>query len=225
MNPKMTVNFEQVTNRTLQKQFILYLALFFLTWTLARLFWIKPGIETVPAGLLEAAVKTAIWVIPVFVYLSKLDRVNPLTYLRLNNKPKAVLWTINAIIITAGILYVGNHILGGAEFRVAEGFSRWLNPVILAGITEEIVFRGFILQKFMSAMKFYKANLLTALLFLLIHYPIWIAQGIATDFFIMNSLSIFILGLIWGYLFKRSGSLWPVIIYHTTYNLLIALGF
>lgn len=208
-----------------KKYFILYLVLFYLAWSLTRLFWLNPDFGTVTAGLLEASFKSAIWVIPVFVYLKKLDQLDPFAYLKLNKKPKDVIWTVGAIFITALLLYILNHLLTGNEFVIATGFSRWLNVVLLAGLVEEIVFRGFILQKIVAFMKFYKANLLTALLFLLMHFPIWIATGLSLDFFVSNSLKILILGLITGYLFKRSGSLWTAIAFHTAYNLLITLGF
>lgn len=228
MEPKLNINFDQNVNRPLRKHklyFIYYLILFYIAWASARLFWVKPGVESIPAGLLEAVVKTIIWVVPVFVFLRTLDRVNPISYLKLNKKPKANLWTGIAIIITAIILYVKDHLLGNAEFGIVRGFSYWLNAVLLAGTIEEIVFRGFILQKMSSVMKFYKANLLTAFLFVFMHFPIWIASGQSLEFFFSNSISIFIMAQIWGYTLKRSGSLWPAIVFHSSFNLFIALGF
>lgn len=228
VKPQTIVKPDQILSEQLQNQkviFSLYLVLFYIFWTLARLFWVLPGPETLSEGLLEAFVKGSIWILPVFMYLKILDRVHPIAYLKLNKKPKAVLWTVNAILITAVFLYIINHLLFGAEFQIVKGFPLWLNAVVLVGIIEEIVFRGFILQKFMKFMKFYKANVLTSLLFILIHVPIWIATAVPFSSMILISLEIFILSLILGYLFKRSGSLWGVIVLHSAHNLLVFLGF
>ncbi|WP_052330063.1 CPBP family intramembrane glutamic endopeptidase [Thermicanus aegyptius] len=226
MEPQINVNIDPNVNKSKHKRyFVSYFILFYVAWASARLFWVKPGVDTIPASLLEAVVKIAIWVLPVFVFLRTLDRTNPILYLKLNKKPKANLWTGSAIIITAILLYINDHLLGDAEFGIFKGLSYWLNGVLLAGIIEEIVFRGFILQKMSAFMKFYKANLLTSFLFVLIHFPIWIANNQTLESFISNSIVIFLLALIWGYTFKRTGSLWSVIVFHSFFNLLIALGF
>lgn len=46
----------------------------------------------------------------------------------------------------------------------------YLNGFLMAGLAEEIVFRGLILQEINKKMAFWKANIITALLFLVIHY-------------------------------------------------------
>lgn len=43
----------------------------------------------------------------------------------------------------------------------------------MAGIAEEIVFRGLNLQEINKKVAFWTANIVTAFLFLVIHYPIW----------------------------------------------------
>jgi len=46
---------------------------------------------------------------------------------------------------------------------------------LLIGIIEEIPYRGFMLQKLAERLGFWRANLITSLLFLAIHLPGWIA--------------------------------------------------
>uniref|UniRef100_UPI00403F8EAF CPBP family glutamic-type intramembrane protease n=1 Tax=Niallia sp. XMNu-256 TaxID=3082444 RepID=UPI00403F8EAF len=48
------------------------------------------------------------------------------------------------------------------------GFNEWLNTILLVGVTEEIVFRGFLLRKLMGSFKFWVANTITSLLFVFI---------------------------------------------------------
>lgn len=65
-------------------------------------------------------------------------------------------------------------IFDNAVFHYSLSFDDYLNTFIMAGLAEEIVFRGLILQEINKRMAFWKANGITALLFLVIHYPIWI---------------------------------------------------
>lgn len=87
----------------------------------------------------------------------------------------------------------------------------------MEGITEEIVFRGLIMQEINKRMAFWKVNVITALLF--IHYPIRIYNG---EFFIWGShLNIFFLGLLFGLMYKKTGSLWSVVLLHSFYNFIL----
>ncbi|MFB1049799.1 lysostaphin resistance A-like protein [Paraliobacillus sp. JSM ZJ581] len=91
-------------------------------------------------------------------------------------------------------------------------------------MTEEIVFRGFLLRKLMDFYKFWIANIITALLFVSIHFPIWFYKGLFGFPYILSSiLTVFVLGIIFGFVYKKSNSLWSVIIIHSLYNLLVSL--
>ena len=99
-----------------------------------------------------------------------------------------------------------------------------LNIILLVGITEEIVFRGFLLKKLMNSFKFWIANTITSVLFVSIHFPIWFYKGLYEFPSILTaSLTVFILRVIFGYVYKKSGSLWSVIVIHSLYNLLVSL--
>lgn len=61
-------------------------------------------------------------------------------------------------------------------------------------------------------MTFSKANTITALLFLVIHYPLWIYHE--TFFNFGTHVYVFLIGLLFGFVYKRTGSLWSVVILH-----------
>jgi len=94
-----------------------------------------------------------------------------------------------------------------------------ISTIFLAGLIEEVVFRGFILRKALENNNFITSNILQSILFAVIHIPIWIIkdQNIA-----MLLVYIFIFGLLMGYINRKSRSLWTVIILHTLHNLSIA---
>jgi uncharacterized protein len=63
------------------------------------------------------------------------------------------------------------------KFNIYFEASKWIKGVTLVGFTEEILFRGFFLKKIASFLKFGFANTFTAVLFLLIHFPGWMASN------------------------------------------------
>ncbi|WP_438824400.1 lysostaphin resistance A-like protein [Bacillus sp. JJ1533] len=96
--------------------------------------------------------------------------------------------------------------------------------MLLVGITEEIVFRGFLLRKLMDSFRFWIANTITSFLFVSIHFPIWFYKGLFEFPYILSSIiSVFVMGIIFGFVYKKSNSLWSVIIIHSLYNLLASL--
>ncbi len=79
--------------------------------------------------------------------------------------------------------------------------------VIVAGVGEELLFRGLFLRGFMLRYGRGPALALSSLLFAVVHLNPW---GFA---------SIFLAGWLLGWLVLRSGSLWPAILVHGVYNL------
>lgn len=83
--------------------------------------------------------------------------------------------------------------------------------VVIAPIVEEIVFRGFMLPTFAKKFGWRPAVLMTSLLFGLVHWQLNV--GIIT----------FIMGLLLAWLYKKTGSLWPAILFHSLKNLVAFL--
>ncbi|WP_186725754.1 CPBP family intramembrane glutamic endopeptidase [Rummeliibacillus sp. SL167] len=64
------------------------------------------------------------------------------------------------------------YLINKETFHFLLPLDSYLDGFLIVGITEEMVFRGFILKEINSRISFWKANGITSLLFLLIHYPI-----------------------------------------------------
>jgi len=165
--------------------------------------------------------KLTIWTLPVLLYLKHHDNINPLIFLRLTGNIKIALKYV--LIVSCFYLLIGliqQHLLTKPlGFHPILNINNWVNGIILVGFTEEILFRGFILQKLGTLLSFWKANFITALLFLFIHFPGWIHHGKFT-FFNFDIVGIFVFGLIVGYVFKKSNSLGACIIIHSINNFL-----
>lgn len=200
--------------------------MFFALWCIRELWLVQylDMMNSIPRGITSAIIKITIWVIPVMFLVKIMEKDNPLSYLGLrHNFKKGLRWVSWVSLVFILYLFFNLTVLkNDIDFQM--GFSKWLNTILLVGVTEEIVFRGFLLRKLMDTYKFWIANTITSLLFVSIHFPIWLYKGLFEYPFILSSiLTAFVLGIIFGFVYKKSNSLWSVIIIHSLYNLLVSL--
>lgn len=87
------------------------------------------------------------------------------------------------------------------------GILMFIYSVLLAPISEELLFRGVTLGVARRAFPFWIANIIQAFFFGVFHMNM--LQGCYT----------FVLGLILGYIYEKSGSLYHVIFFHFLFNL------
>lgn len=140
----------------------------------------------------------------------------------ISRRSKDCLWGVILSIFNGLLRFViAVYLLKQGIFHFQLPLDRYIDVFLVVGITEEMVFRGIILKEFIKRISFRKANVITALLFLLIHYPIWIHNG---KFFHFGShIYIFLLGVVFGYIYRKTGSLWSVVILHSFYDLFIII--
>jgi len=211
-----------------KKQFIAIVIILFVLWTLRWTTFLK----FIPTSnyILEAIIKIIIWIALPALYLLICNKINPWKYLKLvPATKKVILWSIFISLIWFGIQLILNIKSYGYHFYWNKNIGDWVNIFLIVGITEEIMFRGFILGKLREWMNFGKANIIQAVLFALIHIPYWIVfskENFATGSIIEYLLSIgsvFVIGLIMGYLTKKTNSLWPAILSHSFGDLAFVL--
>jgi membrane protease YdiL (CAAX protease family) len=211
---------------------IVFIVIFFGIWSL-YLFWGSPylGLKLNNSYLhktLNALLKIVIFVLPAFLYLKYYDYVNPITYLKLNTKRWGLKYVAVVSIFGALIYLVAQYVLfRNIKFDPFFDIFLWVNGVMFAGFTEELVFRGVILQKTNELMSFWKANAVSAMLFVLIHYPQWIYSHQITSLVTqLQMFSVFCVGLTSGYVLKKSNSLIPCILIHSILNFIgLSLNF
>lgn len=159
-------------------------------------------------------------IIPIFLYLKVKDKVNPLVYLKIRgNSKQGIKFGIIVSSIFIILLIAKNAITRSNSIHFNIGLL-WASG-LLVGFFEEIPFRGFLLQKLLNYMKFWKANLLTTVIFVLFHIPTWINSN--TNI-LSSAINISMVSLVLGYLFKEYKSLWIPIICHSVFNLSIWMG-
>ena len=97
------------------------------------------------------------------------------------------------------------------EFSIGLLVTVFIFAVVFAPLMEEIIFRGMLqtaLMRLMNGTR-WPAILLTAVVFAVIHAPVVPIHGLA---------SLLVVGLVWGYVYERTGSLLTPILSHAVFN-------
>jgi CAAX protease family protein len=200
--------------------FLGYVISFHLVWT-AWPFFVYPrlvalGETTLTYAVLNIGIRLLVWVAPVLVYLRYVDGVEPFDYLKLTRRVGR--GVLAALVLTV-VNLVGSIARFGPPHPTMERIT-WnsvLGTSILVGFIEEIPYRGFMLQKFAERVGFWRANLITSVLFLAVHLPGWTAlHMLRAD----TATSVFIFGVVMAIVFKYSDSLWAPIVTHSANDFL-----
>jgi hypothetical protein len=165
--------------------------------------------------------------VPVFLYLKLIDHKPPLQYLKLTTHVKrGILSGIALSAVLFALSYIYFVLLSKGKIYWLLGPTEWLDLLLFSTVAEEILFRGFFLQKLLEITSFWKANLIMAALFASIHWLgwVWVAESSNGDI-VRMSIIVFISGLLLGYIFKRTSSLWATIIFHAAENFISVLIF
>lgn len=155
-----------------------------------------------------------IFVIPVLIFIYKVFCINPFDYLNLTKNSLNGILKGLLISMFITLIYL---IMNGFKIDITSTNFYILIGSALAGLFEEIPFRGFYLRAFNEQSGFWKANLITSFLFAIIHLES-VLQG---D--VIQILMLFIIGIWLGYIHEKTKSLWSPIIVHMVYNIINVL--
>ena len=172
----------------------------------------------------EIGCKTLFWIIPsLFLIMRHSDSMYLQKNEFLGDAKKAVTYIpiyIFILLFTAWFLipnyYKNGLILLNSSFHAEEALI-----ALFAGITEEIFFRGLLLNTALKGHKTWIVFLGNAVMFLLIHFPIWLREGVFMTY--MTSfvfLQVIVLSLIFSWTFVKSRCIIVPIILHAYWDLL-----
>jgi len=199
---------------------LIFVLIFFFLWILRQYLYSHYEISlTGPKkAFIGIALKIIIWIGFSIIFSKLIFKENIFEKLRFEKNKLGVLYAILLSFILLFLNLILNYVSKGYFFDFSIDVGSYISAVIFAPIIEEFVFRGFILEKLKGSLHFFYANLITALLFLLIHFPGWLIWGDGIS--IESSVSIFFVGFIWGYLYKKTNSLLSPILAHSLNNLI-----
>jgi len=207
---------------------VVYLLVFFAVWTVRELV-IRPlfldTLDGIIFGITESGMKLLVWTWPALL-LIRYYRDDMWIGLKemFTNKPE---WYKGAPLLAYIILApLAQALMQHGEIAIRPDFmpASLIEGVLFVGITEEVVFRGFLLNAFLKKMKMRYAIALDSLLFALIHYPIWMYRGFDLGTILVSSLSVAALSAVFfAYPFIKTKSIFVPIALHMTWNLLLML--
>lgn len=206
---------------------IVYIVAFYSIWTMWE-FWAKPFIsnaienEYIAQFIKSGVIKNLVWTLPAILLINyfKSD-----IYVGLKDMfaiKRQLLKYLPIFLLFTVWLLVG-VILQKGKISISEtfGFSH-LIIVLFVGITEEMVFRGWLLNATVSEKKKWVPVIINAIMFLCIHFPSWICEGhFIESFQNLDFLGIIILSFIFSWTFIKSKNIWIPILLHMYWDLLM----
>lgn len=192
---------------------------FFIIWTLYILLKRKVEIPDFIPGILS--IGDLIWILS-GLFLVWINRS------RLSVSPKRMFtsmldWKRFAAMLAAVLCYyVGVMFVSYGRIHVQpqDSFFRLLLTFFIVGFQEELLFRGYLLNALAAAVSERWANLLSAFMFLLIHVPGWLLRGFSLADLAGTGIGVLLLGLFFGYAFRKGKSLWGAVFLHMAWDVL-----
>jgi len=204
---------------------VIYCVIFFAVWTfreiVVRPVWLNQ-FDGLTWHILESSMKLLVWTLSA-ILLIKYFQDDMCIGLKemFTTKPR---WFKGAwIVILIMLLPIFQALIFGGRLSIDPNFesTSLIQGVMFAGITEELVFRGFLLNTFLKRMKMWKAILLDAALFALIHFPIWIYSEFTISDFLLATPQVMLLSTVFAYSFIKTKNIFIPIAIHMLWNLLV----
>lgn len=131
-----------------------------------------------------------------------------------------------SITITVFLLIVREPriVPGGMPWRV---FALIMFSVLITALAEEVAFRGAILPRMLHRYGNLRGHLITAALFVAVHWPAWILTSSGPDVLqaILLSTQLFVFALVLGVVTVLSGTIWVAVALHFAHNLVAGGAF
>ncbi|SHM13412.1 CPBP family intramembrane glutamic endopeptidase [Ruminococcus flavefaciens] len=216
-------------NISKNKALIIYIIAFYTIWALYEFFG-KPVINDLIPGIVsseivkEVVIKNLVWILPaaLLVHHYKDD-----VYIGLKEMfTTKVKWLHYLPVFLLFVLYplVSAYHMKGSLSLSSDFGAEQVIDFSFVGITEEMVFRGWLLNAMVGKNKKnqWKAILLNSLMFVAIHIPTWTMQGILGDAFLhFGFVYIIILSIIFSITFLKSRNILIPVALHMIWDFLL----
>ncbi|HJE86562.1 CPBP family intramembrane metalloprotease [Levilactobacillus brevis] len=212
------------------RRFTLQVLIFWVIWLLVQLTLNSP-IEHHLTGWSEElaldAVKLIIWVGGALWFLHRAHpeelAISPREQWRPNWHFTAgyVIWAVIVVYLLAEFALIHHGL------RISPSFTPeyWGRYFLVVGVAEEFLFRGYFFNVLLKKFSLTRANTIQALAFACLHIPRYLTTvpAMSPATWIGNLVTVAALGALFGWLYAKSRSLWPGIIVHMTWDILVTL--
>ena len=211
------------------KALIIYIIAFYTIWALYEFFG-KPVINDLFPGIVSSeivntvVIKNLVWILPAALLVHHYK-----DYVCIGLKEMfttKVKWLYYLPVFLLFVLYplVSAYRMKGSLSLSSDFDAEQVIAYSFVGITEEMVFRGWLLNAMVGKNKKnqWKAILLNSLMFVAIHIPTWTMQGILGDAFLhFGFVQIIILSIIFGITFLKSRNILIPVALHMIWDFLL----
>ena len=140
--------------------------------------------------------------------------------LNFSNYKQWLLWGVG---IGFGVAVLGiaqNYLNGNSIFPTQFDYGL-VNVLLISPVFEEFLIRGGLMGNLQETHSFLKSNLISSLMFVVLHIPGWFFMGslISNMTRLDGAISTFLIGLLCGYAVNRSNSVFGGVIVHFLNNL------
>lgn len=203
----------------------LFYFLLLLAWTIRNFILVNTAeLVTLQSVITSQILKAVIWIIPVFFVLKYITKEGFWKYTGLDSwNIKSVKITVLISILWCFINLLPNIIISGGVLNTnwTITWNSLVGAVIGASFIEEIMFRGFLLQKAQAIWGFWIANVITSLSFVIIHWPRWFFFN---EFELYSNFYLFIFSLLCGVIVKYGkNKIYGSIFFHALNNYLASI--
>lgn len=204
-------------------------------WAIVLILWsIYRTKLRLPEWFDEFVAKPAVFILPVFLYITHFEKQEFFTSIWLSAKNLVselrFAFAIGAVFATAGIFAA---FVKHGQFTLSQNLTSQTAQTLIAafliaiatGVSEEILSRGFILKRlYEESGNIFTSSFLASVLFLILHIPILFTNlRLSGSTLLMFMATDFILSLVNSFVFLDRKSLVPPILIHALYNLSILL--
>lgn len=207
------------TKKNITRPLIIYAVLFYIIWAVYTLL-ISPSIKDAVTdpwlrNSISALIKAVVWTVPAFILIHK---HNDDLYIKapdmFRNKFR-IEWIMLPVLL-------GVYASISSELTI---HAVWPDCIkyIMAGFAEELLFRGLFLNAIVKGDTLQEqapAIAVTSVMFAMIHYPIWLRDGIFAQNIITGTIFISLLGAVFAVSFLKSRNIVLVMAAHAVYDLM-----
>ena len=132
-------------------------------------------------------------------------------------------WIAVPMMLLFAIYIIINEYLINGKLEINESFGiNTVVEVLSIAAGEEMVFRGLFLSAILRDKKKYLAVFINSLLFLAIHFPVWIQSGTFISAFTSGGfITVLLLSCIFSFAFIKTKSIWTAVFLHFGWDFLL----
>ena len=213
------------------KAAVIFAVVFYAVWAVFELV-IKGKIdEAVPNAVASEVVKSVIiknlaWTLPAVLLVRHYSDELYISLKEMFTSKADWLKSIPVFVLFAALIILPKYQAAGA-LKISSDFGAvQIVRYLFVGLTEEMVFRGWLVNVALSdeKKKQWPCILLNALLFLLIHIPIWIKRGMLVAVFANGGfITIMVLSIIFSLTFIKNRNILVPITLHMFWDIMVDL--